>query len=91
MATNFDRTTHFDQGRTMSFDDNIAAISKALDEKDRMIAAYRTALHRAHIELAALIPRPSEPSIEDWPVDNPADAECLQSAYEAILSAIEEE
>lgn len=55
-----------------------------LEVHETQIVRLREALRIATVELAALIPNPSAPKITDWPVQNPADAACLQTAYEAV-------
>lgn len=52
------------------------------------VEIMREALTTAKIELAALLPRPAQPKTEDWPVENIADAACLQKAFIAIRAAI---
>lgn len=38
-------------------------------------------------ELAALIPKPDQPTVDDWPCDNPADRQALQIAYTTARDA----
>ena len=42
-------------------------------------------------DMAALIQRPAAPSLDQWPVKNPADAECLQKAYTGIRAFLTKE
>jgi hypothetical protein len=58
----------------------------ALAEVERL----RAALEHVRIELACLIPVPSNPKTEDWPVGNPADAACLQFAYGMVKTALDD-
>lgn len=46
------------------------------------------ALQKVNVEMSALIPNPNSVSIEDWPVTNPGDAECLQTAFYVVRDAL---
>lgn len=46
------------------------------------------ALQKVNVEMSALVPNPNSVSIEDWPVTNPGDAECLQTAFYAARDAL---
>lgn len=52
-------------------------------------------VEKAYLELAALIPRPSDPQLADFSVvtqaDNPADAVCLLEAYTYLRRALGKE
>lgn len=52
------------------------------------VESLRGALEEVVYELAALIPKPASPAEADWPVENPADAKCLQLAYVAARAAL---
>lgn len=68
---------------------NVEAIGAAIEEKNALIAMYRHTIDIAFTNLARLVPVPSRATVDDWPVDNPADAECLQMAF-AELRAVHE-
>lgn len=59
---------------THEFPSHLREPSSELTKSTRVLDLVRE-------ELAALIPDPSSPKLSDWPVTNPADAECLQAAY----------
>lgn len=69
-------------------DANAAHIAAADPATVLKLVAVVEAARRARIELAALIPNPKSPSLEDWPVQNPADAECLNNAYAFLTEAL---
>lgn len=68
-----------------------AANARLTDEIDALraeVESLREALGTVVYELAALIPKPASPTEPGWPVENPADAKCLQLAYVAARTAI---
>ena len=65
-----DKTAPLDRGLRADFN---AATARA--------DAAEALLRDVRIDLAALMPDPWNPSVEDWPVSNPADAKCLQDSY----------
>lgn len=71
-----------------SFEENVAAISAAIDEKDALIAEYRDALNAAYSKLSCLVHSPSLATVDDWPVGNKGDAVCLQDAFTTIRHAL---
>lgn len=64
--------------------DQAPKMMATMEEAADHIAELTAAVQTAHTELAALIRHPSKPTTQSWPVENPADAECLQRAYVAL-------
>lgn len=52
------------------------------------IRAWHDVAEKAHVALAQLIPDPRNVNVWDWPVENRADAECLQEAWEMISDVL---
>lgn len=65
------------QGEKEGVDGWWSTMANAADEIEKL----HLIIAQARGELAQLIPRPSQPTLEDWPVSNPGDAECLQAAF----------
>ena len=47
------------------------------------------ALQRIRIELAALVPNPSEVTIDDWPLKSSADRYCVDAAWRKTIYILE--
>ena len=62
--------------------------AKFRDLQDRADAA-EALLDKVRIDLAVLLPQPTKPTIDDWPVNNRTDAECLHDAYTNIRDFLE--
>lgn len=45
------------------------------------VRRLREAVRMARDEMAGLVPKPRAVDLDDWPCDNEADRECLQSAW----------
>jgi hypothetical protein len=58
-----------------------------MDPRDEEIEALREQIKEIRSHLAWLIPDPKAPRVQDWPVGNKTDADCLQSAYVATTLA----
>ena len=59
------------------------AASQAEPKREPLSDAIVTVVN----ELAALIPKPDQPTVDDWPCDNPADRQALQIAYTTARDA----
>jgi hypothetical protein len=57
---------------------------KAADLIERLTAALKV----ARMELSALVKDPLDTTPKDWPLPNPADAECVYNAWHILDAAI---
>ena len=80
-----------ERAKTYSYELAFDEYKSQIAALERQVTTMREALRTANIELAALVPKPSEATPKDWPCENPADRECLQSAFEVIRRALARE
>ena len=79
---------HLDRGEVERVSVEVLARLDATDPLRAMLGEVVAELVEARIELAALVPRPSMASEDDWPCKNSADQVCLQAAWDAINRAL---
>lgn len=71
-------------GQVLAAEAFLANAPEPSAEHSAMERQLRLAVMNARHDLAALIPTPSKPTTADWPCENEADRECLQSAYQQL-------
>lgn len=63
------------------------SLREAYDFRTAQLIDLLEAVEAARRELACLIPVPSDPEVAEWPCENPADRDCLHTAYTTLQGA----
>jgi hypothetical protein len=62
---------------------------KRMQQADKeAIRELEQIMRTVRLELAALLPNPSNWDSSQWPVENPTDAACLSAAYQQLTDAL---
>lgn len=70
--------------------DELASLRAAVEGLAAALKTSADAAKSARYELAALLPDPKNYSTDEWPINNRADALCLEAAYGVLLEAEED-